>query len=86
MNPPETQLTVVEPPSVALMLQGALASIQSKQITAQDVDVLGKMMDLYERNEMRPFIKATRAPERRASRSKFGQNSDSTQSAKLGFQ
>lgn len=48
----ETQLTTPEP-SVALMLQGALANIQSGAITPEHVDVLGKMMDLYERNEAR---------------------------------
>ena len=35
------------------MLQGALSNIQSGQITPEHVDVLGKMMDLYERNEKR---------------------------------
>lgn len=45
--------TVPQEPSVALMLQGALANIQSGAITPEHVEVLGKMMDLYERNEKR---------------------------------
>lgn len=53
-NNPQSQPLALQPePSVALMLQGALASIQSGQITAQHVDVLKGMMDLYERNEDR---------------------------------
>lgn len=40
-------------PTVAEMLSGALTNIQQGQITPQHVDVLGKMMDLYERNEKR---------------------------------
>lgn len=49
----EKQLSRIEEPSVALMLQGALSNIQSGQITPQHVDVLEKMMALYERNEKR---------------------------------
>ncbi len=40
-------------PSVAIMLSGALASIQKGEVTPQHVEVLSKMMDLYERNEAR---------------------------------
>ncbi len=40
-------------PSVAMMLSGALANIQPSNITTEHVDVLGKMMDLYERDEKR---------------------------------
>lgn len=40
-------------PSVALMLQNALASIQQGEITTQHTEVLGKMMDLFERDEKR---------------------------------
>jgi ERF superfamily len=40
-------------PSVALMLQGLLSSIQNGQTTPQTVEVLKGMMDLYERTEAR---------------------------------
>lgn len=36
-----------------MMLQGALSSIQRGEVTTQHVEVLSKMMDLYERNEKR---------------------------------
>lgn len=49
----ESQLATTPEPSVALMLQNALTSIQSGQVTGQHVEVLSKMMDLYERNEKR---------------------------------
>jgi hypothetical protein len=49
----ETRLATTQEPSVATMLQGALANIQSGAITPEHVEVLGKMMDLYERNEKR---------------------------------
>ncbi len=50
----ETQLATREQePSVALMLQGALAGIQSSQITPSHVEVLERMMSLYERDEKR---------------------------------
>lgn len=52
MTTKNKQLAVAEP-SVALMLQNALASIQTGQVTGQHVEVLSKMMDLYERNEKR---------------------------------
>jgi ERF superfamily protein len=49
-----TQLaTIQEQPSVAIMLQGVLSSIQSGQTTPEHVEVLKGMMDLYERNEKR---------------------------------
>jgi hypothetical protein len=50
---PQKQLAVMPEPSVAMMLSGALASIQSGEVTPQHVDVLDKMMGLYERNEKR---------------------------------
>ncbi len=50
---PDRQLATQQEPSVALMLQGALSNIQTGEITERHVDVLGKMMDLYERNEKR---------------------------------
>lgn len=57
MDPDQnTKLQITAPqqePSVALMLQGALSNIQSGEITERHVDVLSKMMDLYERNEKR---------------------------------
>lgn len=57
MKSKEVALAVQEP-SVALMLQNALNSIQSGEITAQHVEVLSRMMDLYERNEKREAEKA----------------------------
>ncbi len=45
--------TKKEEPSVAQMLSGALASIKSGEVTTTQVEVLGKMMDLYERQENR---------------------------------
>jgi hypothetical protein len=48
----------VQEPSVALMLQNALNSIQAGEITGQHVEVLSRMMDLYERNEKRESEKA----------------------------
>lgn len=52
-NSKELALQPTQEPSVALMLQGALTNIQSGAITPQHVEVLGKMMDLYERNDKR---------------------------------
>jgi hypothetical protein len=50
----DSQLAVqTAEPSVALMLQGALTSIQAGEVTGQHVEVLSRMMDLYERNEKR---------------------------------
>lgn len=49
----QSKSLAVQEPSVALMLQGALANIQSGQITEQHVGVLKGMMELYERNEAR---------------------------------
>ncbi len=40
-------------PSVALMLQGLLESVQKGKTTPETVEVLKGMMDLYERNEAR---------------------------------
>ncbi len=40
-------------PSVGMMLQGLLASVQKGETTPQTVEVLKGMMDLYERNEKR---------------------------------
>lgn len=57
MTPKPDQLAIAEP-SVALMLQNALNSIQSGDITGQHVEVLSRMMDLYERNEKREAEKA----------------------------
>ena len=51
------ELTIQEP-SVALMLQNALASIQQGNVTSEHVEVLGKMMDLYERNDKRQSERA----------------------------
>jgi len=53
----DRQLAVQEP-SVAMMLQNALNSIQAGEITGQHVEVLSRMMDLYERNEKREAEKA----------------------------
>ncbi len=53
-----TLATVQREPSVAVMLQSALTSIQTGEITGQHVEVLSKMMDLYERNEKREAEKA----------------------------
>ncbi len=50
---PQMQLVEANEPSVGQMLSGALYAIQNKEVTAQHVDVLSKMMDLYERNEKR---------------------------------
>jgi hypothetical protein len=47
------ELATTNEPSVALMLQGALQAIQGGEITTMHVDVLGKMMDLYERQDKR---------------------------------
>lgn len=59
MNPTEPSQALTTPePSVALMLQNALNSIQSGEITGQHVEVLSRMMDLYERNEKREAEKA----------------------------
>ena len=52
------QELAIQEPSVALMLQNALASIQQGNVTSEHVEVLGKMMDLYERNEKREAEKA----------------------------
>lgn len=49
----DSQLATTEQPSVALMLQGALSSIQRGEVTTQHVEVLDRMMGLYERNEKR---------------------------------
>ncbi len=46
-------ITPAEEPSVGQMLSGALASIQRGEVTPQHVEVLDKMMGLYERNEKR---------------------------------
>ncbi len=54
----ENQSPAVQEPSVALMLQGALANIQAGNITPEHVEVLGKMMDLYERNDEREAKRA----------------------------
>lgn len=40
-------------PSVAMMLSNALVTIQRGEVTPQHVDVLDKMMSLYERDEKR---------------------------------
>ena len=52
------QELAIQEPSVGVMLQNALASIQSGEITTQHVEVLGKMMDLYERNDKRQSERA----------------------------
>lgn len=51
-NNPETQIAKAEP-SVGIMLSNALAAIQHGEVTPQHVDVLDKMMGLYERDEKR---------------------------------
>lgn len=51
MNEQQQLAVQQKEPSVAMMLQSALSNIQSGQITPEHVDVLGKMMDLYERNQ-----------------------------------
>lgn len=56
-KPEETQLVTVQP-TVGEMLSGAIANIRSGEITNQHVDVLGKMMDLYERSEARAAEKS----------------------------
>ncbi len=50
---PQMQLVKSGEPSVALMLQGLLESVQKGKTTPETVEVLKGMMDLYERNEAR---------------------------------
>ncbi len=52
LHPPDRTIQTKEP-SVAQMLSGALASIQSGQVTSQYADVLEKMMNLYANEEKR---------------------------------
>ncbi len=49
----KSKALAVSEPSVAQMLSGALASVQGTGVSLQDAEVLGKLMDLYERTEKR---------------------------------
>ncbi len=50
---PQIQLVKSGEPSVALMLQGMLESVQKSKATPETVEVLKGMMDLYERDQAR---------------------------------
>lgn len=59
MTQEESQLVKVESqPTVGEMLNSAIANIRNGEITSQHVDVLGKMMDLWERSEVRSAEKS----------------------------
>ncbi len=49
----EPRTLAVQEPSVAQMLQGALDTVRSGEVTPQHVEVLSKMMELYERQDRR---------------------------------